>query len=90
LNSWTSLNETWYVYHGTWSHLNGVLHKSLPSVCLYVYPLISLLGNGSVNRFPRQQIHATVEAVLYASVSVLSVSYRRRVWGSVCVASYHC
>jgi hypothetical protein len=22
-----------YVYHGTWAHLNGVLHKSLPSVC---------------------------------------------------------
>jgi hypothetical protein len=32
--------ETWYVYYETWANLNGVLHKSLPSVfvCLYVYP----------------------------------------------------
>jgi hypothetical protein len=26
------------VYHGTWPYLKGVLHKPLPSVCLYVYP----------------------------------------------------
>jgi hypothetical protein len=36
-------------YHGTWAHLNGLIKKSLPSVCVcvYVYPL-SFLGNGSV------------------------------------------
>jgi hypothetical protein len=39
LNVWTNLFKTWYVYHGTWTHLNGVLHKSLPSVCMPVcYP----------------------------------------------------
>jgi hypothetical protein len=49
LNVWTSLYETYYVYHGTWVHLNGVLHKSLPSVCVSVcVSLLSLLGNGSV------------------------------------------
>jgi hypothetical protein len=26
LNSWTSIYENWYVYHGTWTHLNGLLH----------------------------------------------------------------
>jgi hypothetical protein len=31
----TSLYETWYVNNGPWVHLNGVLHKSLPSVCVY-------------------------------------------------------
>jgi hypothetical protein len=36
LNSWTNLYETWYVYHGTWAHVNDVLHKSLPSVCVSV------------------------------------------------------
>jgi hypothetical protein len=36
-HAWASLYETWYVYYGTWAHLNGVLHKSLPSVCLYLY-----------------------------------------------------
>jgi hypothetical protein len=34
LNS--SLYETLYVYHVIWSHLNGVLQKSLPSVCASV------------------------------------------------------
>jgi hypothetical protein len=39
LIAWTNLYETWYVYHGTWAHLSGVLHKSLPSLCVsYMYP----------------------------------------------------
>jgi hypothetical protein len=29
---WTNLNGTWYIYHGTWTHLKDVNHKSLPSV----------------------------------------------------------
>jgi hypothetical protein len=38
--------ETLYVYHGTWAHLNGLLHKSLhQSACL---SLFSLLCRGSV------------------------------------------
>jgi hypothetical protein len=36
----TNFYETWYVYHGTWAHLNYLPHKSLPSVCMYVYPSI--------------------------------------------------
>jgi hypothetical protein len=56
LNARTNLYETSYVYHGTWAHLNGTLHKPLPSVCPYVYPL-SLQGNGSVNTFPRLTTH---------------------------------
>jgi hypothetical protein len=55
LNAWTSLYETWYirVYHGNWTHLSGVLHKSLPSV--YVSACVSLLlllGNDSVKCIP--------------------------------------
>jgi hypothetical protein len=53
LNAWINLYETWYVYHGTWSHLNGGLHKSLPSVCMSIcMSLLSLLGNGSVKCVP--------------------------------------
>jgi hypothetical protein len=43
LNAWTntSLYETWYIYHGAWSHLKGVLYKSLlslsVSVCISPY-----------------------------------------------------
>jgi hypothetical protein len=70
LNASTNLYETWHVYHGTWAHFNGVLHKSLPSVCVSI-PL-SLLGNGSVNTFPRQRIHAT--ELLDASFPMRSVS----------------
>jgi hypothetical protein len=36
LYGWTSLYEAWYVYHGTWAHLNGAIHKSLPSVCVSI------------------------------------------------------
>jgi hypothetical protein len=59
LNAWTTLYESWYIlYHGTWAHLNGVLHKTLPSVCVPVcVPLLSLLGNSSVKTLPRQRIH---------------------------------
>jgi hypothetical protein len=53
LNAWTNLYETWYVCHGTWAHLNGVLHKSLPSVCMSLcVSLLSLLGKGSVKCIP--------------------------------------
>jgi hypothetical protein len=56
------------------------MNPSHQSVCLYVYPpyrckatallivsLHSVLGNGAVNTFPRQLIHATVEELLEAS-----------------------
>jgi hypothetical protein len=57
LNAWTNLYDSRYVrvysYHGTWTHLNGVLHKFLPSVCVLVcVSLLSLLGNVSVNCNP--------------------------------------
>jgi hypothetical protein len=42
--------------------ITGVLHKSLPSVWVFVYlSLLSLLGKSLVNTFPRQRIHATIE-----------------------------
>jgi hypothetical protein len=50
LNAWTNIYETWYVYHENCTHLNGVFHKSFPSVCVSVFlsPLL-LLGNDSIN-----------------------------------------
>jgi hypothetical protein len=83
LNAWTNRYETLYVYHGTWAHLNSVVHKSLPSVCVSVcVSLFSSLANCSVNTFPRQQIHATM-GLLDASFSVRLLSYQRRVCESV-------
>jgi hypothetical protein len=54
INLW--MPETWCVYHGTWAHLSGVLHKSPPiSPCVCI-PL-SLLDNDFVKTLPRQWIH---------------------------------
>jgi hypothetical protein len=76
--------ETWYVYHGTWAHLSGVLHKSLPSVCVSICIFaIPLLGIGCVNTFSRQRIHATVEELLFTSFSTRSFLRQRRFCGSV-------
>jgi hypothetical protein len=62
---------------------NGVLHESLPSVCLSVCIfLLSLQSNGSVKTFPRQRrIVGTV--VLYA-VPVVSKESRRLVLPRTC------
>jgi hypothetical protein len=40
---WSSLYETWYVYYGSWAHLNSVFFKSLPLVCvpIYVCPIVA-------------------------------------------------
>jgi hypothetical protein len=49
LNALTNIYETWYVCHGTWAHLIGLLHRSLRSVCVSIrVSRLSLLGNGSV------------------------------------------
>jgi hypothetical protein len=60
-NAWTNFYKIWYVYvrvyRGTWTHLNSVRNKSLPSVCVWICIPLSLLGNGSVKMLPRQQIH---------------------------------
>jgi hypothetical protein len=82
LNAWTNLYELRYVYHGTWAHLNGVLHKYLPSVCvLYVYVARQRLGKKVIAATNTQAI----EALLDASFSMRSMSYERRVYESVCV-----
>jgi hypothetical protein len=80
LNAWTSLYVTWYVFHGTWAHLNGALHKSPPSICLSVcVSLLSLLDNSSVKTLPRQRIHMQRLELSDASFSMRSVLYQRKV-----------
>jgi hypothetical protein len=81
LNAWISLYETWYVYHDIRAHLNGVLYKSLPSVCVSI-PL-SFLGNGSVNTFPRQR--RIIRGVVFSEVRVISEESRRLVFPELTV-----
>jgi hypothetical protein len=72
------------------------INPSHQSVCLYVYPsyhckatarlsvsLHSVLGNGSVTTFQQQRTHATIDKFLNALFSIRSVSYQRRVCGSL-------
>jgi hypothetical protein len=60
--------ETWYVYHGTWAHLNGVLHKS-PSVS--VFACVSRLVARERNEYTRNK-RWTVERVVFYAVRVVS------------------
>jgi hypothetical protein len=65
---WTSLYETWYVCHGIWAHLNGVLNKSQSSVCVSVCvsPIVARqrLVTAVINA------HAAIEELLNALFSV--------------------
>jgi hypothetical protein len=47
---------------------------------------LPLLGNGSVNTFPRHRMHATIEEWLDSSFSIWSMYYQRRVCGSACIS----
>jgi hypothetical protein len=78
--------ETWYVYHGNWTNLNGVLEKPLPPVSVSVCVAhLSLLGNGSVNTFQWQQIQATIEELLDVSFSMRSVLSKESLWVCLCI-----
>jgi hypothetical protein len=74
LNAWTNLYETRYAYHATWARLNGVLHKSNPSVCLYAYPPIVARQRLDENVNATTNSHATTEELLDAWFSMPSVS----------------
>jgi hypothetical protein len=80
-----------YVYHGTGAHLSGVLHKSLPSVCVCMCIPLSLLGNGSVKCIPpfivRSQRHIATDGQaiskswpdIYYSLTVTDLLF----WGAL-------
>jgi hypothetical protein len=40
-----NLYETWYIYHGTWAHLNGIIRKPHQSVIPALEPLKILRPN---------------------------------------------
>jgi hypothetical protein len=61
-----------YVYRGSWTHLNGVLHKSLPSVCR----CISLVARKGVGK------NVTAATKTYATIELLEVRdvSKERMW----------
>jgi hypothetical protein len=83
LNAWTNLYETWYIYNCNWANLNGVLHKSLLSVCVSLcVSLLSLLGNDSVKCIlpfgARQRLGIHV-------LAVMNTRNNRRITGRMCL-----
>jgi hypothetical protein len=81
LNAWTNVCETWYVHYGTWAHFNGVLHKSLPSVCLDEYPLVFARQRFGENVTASTNTQAKIEILLDASFYTRFVSYQRKIGG---------
>jgi hypothetical protein len=77
LNAWTNIYETWYVYHGTWAHLNDVLQEFLPSVymSIYVSPVVVMQRHGK-DVTAATNTHAI--EVLLDTFPMRSVSYKRK------------
>jgi hypothetical protein len=75
LNDWANPYEISYVYHDTWVHLNGIFHKSLPSVYVFVYAFPYAARQWLVkNVTEATNTHATIEELLEESSSIRSMS----------------
>jgi hypothetical protein len=65
-------------------HLNGVLHKSLPPVCVSLcISNLSLIGNGSIKRYRDNEYTSNdkqiIGRVVFSAVRVVSKENRRLV-----------
>jgi hypothetical protein len=68
-----------YLYHDNWPHLNGILHESLPSVCMSVcFPPFIAKKRLDKNIIAATNTHATIEELLDGVFSMQSVSYQRK------------
>jgi hypothetical protein len=85
VNTWTNLYETWYfyVYYDTWTHLSGVLRKSLPSVCVTVcLSLLSLPSKGSADCILPSIVRQRLDEHVLPSTNTHN---NRTIVGRVCV-----
>jgi hypothetical protein len=75
-NAWTNIYRSWYAYHDTWAHLNGVIHKSLSLVCVFVFvsPIVARQRLGK-NVTAAMTTRATLKELLGALFSMRFVSY---------------
>jgi hypothetical protein len=82
-NSWT-----WYVYHGTWAHLNSVLHKSLPSVSVAVCISPSIIATQRLGKHVPAATNTCnnkriIGRFILFAVCVVS---KESLWVSLCIA----
>jgi hypothetical protein len=78
LNACANLYEISYIYYATWAHPSGVLHTSLPPVCVSVYvsPIVAEQRFGR-NVNAATNTHATIKELLDA-FSMRSVLYEKQ------------
>jgi hypothetical protein len=80
-------NPLHYVIMAHWPISNAhFINLSHYVVHAYMRIPLSLLGNGSINTFPRQRIYATIEEFLDASFPIRSASNQMIVCGSAYVS----
>jgi hypothetical protein len=79
-NNWTKLYDTWYVYQGTWSHLNGVIHKSLTSASVSVYVARQQLRIHVPAAINTRNNRRIIGRVIFCTVPVVS---KERAWVSM-------
>jgi hypothetical protein len=75
LNAGTNLYEISYVYHGNRALLTGVLYKSLPLVCVYMYVARQQLGK---KFYAATNTHKTIDGFFDTSFSTRSMPYQRK------------
>jgi hypothetical protein len=67
INFWIrNLYETWYVHHGTWPHLRGLIHKSSSSVIPTLQPL----------KLQRQYLIAWTPAPVFMKLGIYVVPHK--------------
>jgi hypothetical protein len=93
LNAWKKLYETWYVYHVTWAHFNGILNKSLPTVCVSLFACCQATARKERyrgNEYTRNSRGILGRVVFYV-VRVVTKESRRLVLPRTCyIHSFHC
>jgi hypothetical protein len=91
LNSWTSLYETWYIYHGIWVQINVVLHNSvlLICVCVRVSPIVARQRLGkSVTMTTNTHVTICVGRLFFYAVRIVSKERRRFVLPRISCLEY--
>jgi hypothetical protein len=84
MNASVNPYRTLYVYYGTCAHLNCVLHKSFPLVCVSVWvspPIVARQRPGK-NVTAATNTQATIEELLDSSFPMRSVSFQMNVCDS--------
>jgi hypothetical protein len=88
LNAWTNIYETWYVHHGICAHLNGVLHTFLSSVRVSVCVSLLIVASQRLGEHIPPAKNTCKNWRTVGRVAVWSLSYQRKVCGSVYPPSF--